>query len=138
MKSLGIDNLAPLSQVDGIDLVNLQHGPAGRAFAAAFPGIIDAAAEPVPLDDFAAAIAATDLLISIDTMAAHCAGAMGHPLWVVLPTAASWHWGLGRTICPWYPSARLFRRTNDHGWEGVIAGLRQRLFALQPLAAGAT
>jgi ADP-heptose:LPS heptosyltransferase len=50
----------------------------------------------MPLDEFAAAVAATDLLVTVDTMAAHCAGALGHPVWLMLPLSPHWCWGIGR------------------------------------------
>ena len=132
-KSMRIGDMVPLAAIEGIDLVNLQHGPEGRAFAAAVPAVIDATAEPMPLDEYAAAIAATDILISVDTMVAHGAGAMGRPVWVALPMAPGWHWGLGRAACPWYPSANLFRQTSDYGWEDVIAELCRRMSTLLSL-----
>jgi len=133
-RSMRVDDLLPLAHVAGVDLVNLQHGPAGRALAAALPGIVDATAKPMPLDEFAAAIAATDLLISIDTMAVHCAGALGHPVWAALPIAPNWFWGREGVACRWYPSAELFRQASDDGWKGVVATLCQRLRALRPSA----
>ena len=48
------------------------------------------AACEMPLDEFAAAVAATDLLVTVDTMAAHCAGALGHPVWLMLPLSPHW------------------------------------------------
>jgi ADP-heptose:LPS heptosyltransferase len=64
----------------------------------------------MPLDEFAAAVAATDLLVTVDTMAAHCAGALGHPVWLMLPLSPHWCWGIGRGQTPWYPTARLSRQ----------------------------
>jgi hypothetical protein len=57
-----IDDLAPLLSLAGIDIVNLQYGAAGRALAAAAPGIIDLGDAALPLDDYGAAVAATDLI----------------------------------------------------------------------------
>jgi ADP-heptose:LPS heptosyltransferase len=86
-------------------------------------GIIDAMREPMGLDSYAAAIAATDLLISVDTLAAHCAGAMGHPVRVALPATPEWRWGRDATTTPWYASATLFRQAADQSWDEVVAGL---------------
>jgi ADP-heptose:LPS heptosyltransferase len=61
----------------------------------------------MPLDEFAAAVAATDLLVTVDTMAAHCAGALGHPVWLMLPLSPHWCWGIGRGQTPWYPTAAV-------------------------------
>lgn len=82
---------------------------------------------PLALDEFAAALAATDVIVSVDTMAAHCAGALGHPVLVMLTDAPAWYWGVGGDKCRWYPSARLFRRSAGADWaatvEAVAAGV---------------
>ena len=122
-RSLGLGDVARIARVAGIDLVNLQHGAPGRALAASVEGVIDVTAEALALDAYAAAIAATDLLISVDTLAAHCAGAMGHPVRVALPATPEWRWGRDATTTAWYPSARLFRQGPDRGWDDVVAAL---------------
>jgi ADP-heptose:LPS heptosyltransferase/Tfp pilus assembly protein PilF len=125
-RSLRIEDLRPLAVLTGVDFVNLQHGPAGRQLAREWTGVIDVSQEEMSLDAFAAALAATDLVISVDTMAAHLAGALGHPLWVALPSVPGWWWGL-RDPCPWYPAAQLFRQAEDDGWSSVIAAMAMKL-----------
>ena len=70
--------------------------------------------------DTAALIDLMDLVISIDTGVAHLAGALGKPLWVLLPYKADWRWLRDRSDSPWYPSARLFRQSQPTDWVGVI------------------
>jgi protein O-GlcNAc transferase len=70
--------------------------------------------------DTAALIAQMDLVITVDTAVAHLAGALGKPVWVMLPFAADWRWMLGREDSPWYPTMRLFRQWHIGDWEGVI------------------
>jgi Glycosyltransferase family 9 (heptosyltransferase) len=77
--------------------------------------------------DTAAVIALCDLVIAADTAVAHLAGAMGRPLWVLIPFAPDWRWTLHREKSPWYPTARLFRQTALGDWDGVIARVAAEL-----------
>ena len=82
------------------------------------------------LDDFndtAAALALCDLVIAVDTAAAHLAGAMGRPVWVLVPYAPDWRWTREGETTPWYPTARLFRQTSPGDWDGVIARAAEAL-----------
>ena len=77
--------------------------------------------------DTAAAIALSDLVISAGTAVAHLAGAMGRPLWVLIPFQPDWRWTLDGETSPWYPTARLFRQTSLGDWDGVIARVAAEL-----------
>ncbi|HEX3699173.1 MAG TPA: glycosyltransferase family 9 protein, partial [Phenylobacterium sp.] len=78
--------------------------------------------------DTAAILAALDLVVSVDTSAAHLAGAMGKPCWVLLPAAdTDWRWLRGRSDSPWYPSMRLYRQAPGAGWAPVIARVARDL-----------
>ncbi|HEU4511280.1 MAG TPA: hypothetical protein VFR78_23835 [Pyrinomonadaceae bacterium] len=72
-----------------------------------------------PLDD-ARVMRALDLVISVDTMTAHLAGALGRPTWTLLPFVADWRWMLERDDSPWYPTMRLFRQKEEGNWTTVI------------------
>jgi len=75
-------------------------------------------------DDFAdaaAAISTLDLVITVDTAIAHLAGALGKPVWILLPFFADWRWLIDREDSPWYPTARLFRQKKRRDWSEVIA-----------------
>lgn len=74
--------------------------------------------------DTAALIANLDLVVSIDTSVAHLAGAMGKPLWLLLPANPDWRWLLERDDSPWYESARLFRQPRPSHWEDVVTTLK--------------
>jgi tetratricopeptide (TPR) repeat protein len=75
----------------------------------------------------AAVLALVDLLISVDTSVVHLAGAMGRPVWVLVPFQPDWRWLLGREATPWYPTARLFRQPRPGDWESVIGTVRDEL-----------
>lgn len=79
--------------------------------------------------DTAALLSGLDLLITIDTGASHLAGALGLPVWTLLPYCPDWRWGLGRDDCPWYPSMRLYRQTERGAWDEVIRRVRADLRA---------
>jgi ADP-heptose:LPS heptosyltransferase len=83
------------------------------------------------LDRFAAQVAAMDLVITIDNSTAHLAGALGVPVWVLLPFAPDWRWLLGREDCPWYPTMWLCRQTELGNWKPVVERVRRRLAVLQ-------
>jgi tetratricopeptide (TPR) repeat protein len=90
------------------------------------------------LDDFAdtaAVLALVDLVITVDTSVAHLAGAMGRPVWILLPFSADWRWGQTSETSHWYPSARLLRQPALGDWKSVLervrADLEHRGFAVQ-------
>jgi hypothetical protein len=71
--------------------------------------------------DTAAVIGLLDLVVTVDTSVAHLAGAMGRPVWILLPFNADWRWLIGREDSPWYPSARLFRQDRSYRWADVMS-----------------
>ncbi len=64
-------------------------------------------------------ITALDLVITVDTSVAHLAGALGKPVWVLLPWVTDWRWLLDREDNPWYPTMRLFRQKKGEDWADV-------------------
>jgi hypothetical protein len=65
-------------------------------------------------------ISSLDLVITIDSMMAHLAGALAAPVWTLLMREADWRWMEARSDCPWYPTMRLFRQTRQGDWDSVI------------------
>ena len=101
---------------------------------AAEPRITHLGGELKNFTDTAAVIAVADLVISADTAVAHLAGAMGRPLWVLLPFAPDWRWTRDGASSPWYPTARLFRQSVHGDWASVIDRLAAELTGLVPAA----
>ncbi len=73
-------------------------------------------------------MAQMDLIITCDTATAHLAGALGKPVWTLLPFAPDWRWLIERDDTPWYPTMRLFRQIRRGDWDEVIARVRQELY----------
>ena len=81
------------------------------------------------LDDVAAKIASLDLVITVDNTTAHLAGALGVPVWTLLPAAADWRWMTGRDDSLWYAGMTLFRQTQAGDWTDVFSTVANRLLA---------
>jgi hypothetical protein len=77
--------------------------------------------------EFAQYIASMDLIVTVDTMVAHLAGAMGKPVWVLLPPESDWRWGLSGSRTAWYPTMALFRRAEGGTWADVALSVHAKL-----------
>ena len=140
-RSMALPHLDPLLATPGVRFLGIQREL--RAGEAELLGddrrIVHLGGEMGDFTDTAAVIALADLVISVDTAVAHLAGAMGKPVWVLLPFAPDWRWMLDREDCPWYPTARLFRQPATRDWESVITCVQTeltRLFGETQAAAG--
>jgi tetratricopeptide (TPR) repeat protein len=130
-RSIPFARLAPLIGVPGTRFVSLQKDirAADVDDVRRCGDIIDLCAELRDFADTAAVIAQLDLVITVDTAVAHLAGAMGKPLWLLLPRVPDFRWLLGRATSPWYPTARLFRKGQVDTWDAVIARMAAELGA---------
>jgi hypothetical protein len=132
-RSIALSRWEPLLRIPGVSFINLQYAPWQEELmkVEADLGIrIYSWRDADPwsdLDDFAAQIAALDLVISIDNSTVHMAGALGVPVWTLLPYVPDWRWMLNREDSPWYPSMRLFRQPSPGAWDEVIAGIKAEL-----------
>jgi tetratricopeptide (TPR) repeat protein len=118
-RSMPLDALAPLSQIQGISLISLQKGDAAGQSSGPLK-LHDWTAELCDFSDTAALIANLDLVISVDTSVAHLAAAMGKPAWVLLAKVADWRWLTARDDSPWYPTVRLFRQEMAKQWQAPV------------------
>ncbi len=125
-RSLALEQLAPLLRRTDIFWVSLQYGDLAdlekQASAAQVPLFIDHEVNQLTdVDLFAAQVAAMDLVITIDNSTAHLAGALGVPVWVMLPNERDWRWQHTRPDTPWYPTMRLFRQPHPADWQSVVS-----------------
>jgi ADP-heptose:LPS heptosyltransferase len=74
----------------------------------------------VDFSDTAALIECLDLVITVDTSVAHLAGALGKPVWIMLPHVPDYRWLINRDDSPWYDSVRLYRQQASGDWHSVI------------------
>ncbi len=91
------------------------------------PDVADFSASLIDFSDTAALITQMDLIISVDTSVAHLAGALGKPVWVLLPFVPDWRWLLDREDSPWYPGMKLWRQLQLDDWNGILAHLKSAL-----------
>ena len=103
--------------------------PADRAHLQSFGNVHVHAIQD--LADAGAIMESMDLVISVDTAAAHLAGSLARPLWLLLAFQADWRWMLDRDDSPWYPTATLYRQPRARDWASVLEGVRARLTSLR-------
>ena len=121
-RSIPFAQLRPLLDVDGVRWMSVQHGRRPDEF---HPALVDVSRGS--LLEAARQIAALDLLVTIDSMPAHLAGALGKPVWTLLLQRADWRWMEDRADSPWYPTMRLFRQRCEGNWTELLARVSEEL-----------
>jgi tetratricopeptide (TPR) repeat protein len=121
-RSCGIAPFLALARIPGLRLIGLQKGAAAAEALNPTPGLgfSNFGGDLNDFSDTAALVSVLDLVISVDTAVAHLAGAMGKPVWVLLPLVCDWRWLTDRQDSPWYPSMRLFRQGRGETWPDVF------------------
>lgn len=121
-RSMPLARLSPLAHIPGLVLVSLQRGDAAEeALAPGAPRFVNPHDRSLDALDTARLIAGLHLVITVDTMVAHLAGALGRPGFVLLQRDADWRWPRGDDAAPWYPSLRLLRQAKDGDWSEPAA-----------------
>ena len=127
-RAIPSETLRPLFAIAGCEFWNLQGGPhnASGVHPADTPMHEDSRCRD-SIAGLAALISELDLVITVDTLAAHLAGALGVKTWLLLQFEADWRWMHGRGDSPWYPSMQLFRQPVPGDWNAVVASVCREL-----------
>ncbi len=130
-RSMPLPSMLPLLRSVEAEWIALQKGAAAAQIAELAGGVClrDGSSSDRDLADTAALMATLDLVITTDTVIAHLAGAMGKPLWILLPYLADWRWMETTPRTPWYPTARLFRQRERGNWTEVMERVASKLNA---------
>ena len=131
-RSIPLDEWLPILGIPGVQFVSLQYtADAPQALdmlsqqhGVRIPHWPEAIAD---YDETAALVSALDLTLSVCTSVAHLAGALGRAVWVMVPSNPEWRYGHVAEQMPWYPSARLFRQTQERDWSPVISSIERAL-----------
>jgi tetratricopeptide (TPR) repeat protein len=124
-----------LFQVPGVRFVSLQQNlrPGDDSILAGCDNIdLTSDRKGSGLADTGALISRLDMVITVDTVIGHLAGALGRPFWILLPYSAYWAWLRERTDTPWYPTARLFRQPQPGDWKSVLESAADALKSVRP------
>lgn len=128
-RSVPLATLARLTNAGPAAFVSLQKPMPQRDLEAVklFPHMTDISEDLKDFGETAALMENLDLIVTVDTSMGHLAGALGRPVWILIPKAADWRWLLDREDSPWYPSARLFRQPKPGDWDEPLARMRAAL-----------
>jgi hypothetical protein len=126
-RSIPIDLLKPLACAAGVEFFSLQQGAGEHEWSHAPFQMRSLSVHTRDVVSAAAAMSKLDLIITVDSMAAHLAGAFARPVWVLLQHASDWRWMKGRADSPWYPRMRLFRQREPGNWGSAVQELAAAL-----------
>jgi len=130
-RDMGLEVFDPLTGLD-VEIISLQKEipDQDRSVLESMPKITCLGEKLSDFADTAALIENLDMVIGVDSVVAHLAGAQGKPVWIMLRHSGEWRWLLERSDSPWYPTARLFRQKAPGDWAGVVSDITQQLQAL--------
>jgi hypothetical protein len=123
-RDVPFDLLTRLTELQEISFYMIQQEAPAFEHHESFKTILPSGADALTT---ARLMRALDLVVSIDSMPAHLAGALGVPIWTLLQKDADWRWMSGRDDSPWYPTMRLFRQQQAGDWQQVVAQVKTEL-----------
>jgi Glycosyltransferase family 9 (heptosyltransferase) len=128
-RCIPLPSLAELFSLPDTDFISLHHqvNDDDLTVLAKLPNARSLGHDIADFREAAALISSLDLVVSVDTVLAHLAGALGKQVWVLVPFSPHWPWLLQRQDSPWYPTARLFRQRAHGDWMSAIAEVRAEL-----------
>ena len=131
-RGIPVSTLMRLAALPGIDLVSLQRGERAQDLITTGNRLFveDMGSQCRNLIDLAALVAGLDLIVTTDTVEAHLAGAMGKPVWVLLPLGNDWRWVDERDDSVWYPTMRVFRQSTDGSWNRALSRVADAMAAM--------
>jgi hypothetical protein len=133
-RSIPLIKWLPLLRTPGAVFISLQHGDCQEEIAAVREGrkarILHWEAAIEDYDATAALVSELDIVVSVQTAIVHLAGALGTPVWVLIPQVSEWRYGQSGESMPWYQAARLFRQQSAEDWDAVIARVQVELSRL--------
>ena len=118
-RSCALADLLPLGKIPGVTLFSLQKDPR-PADLPHLPSVTELGDRLSGFGPTAQCLVELDLVVTVDTVTAHLAGAMGRPVWLLLPVRGEWRWALQDDTSPWYPTMRIFRQLPYQGWPELV------------------
>lgn len=129
-RSIPLSQMARLFDRPGTLWFSLQAGEERKALEPWSSKVADIYDESACVLATAAKLKSLDLVVTVDTMVAHLAGAMARPVWTLLPFECDWRWMMARADSPWYPTMRLFRQPQPGDWITVVEQVKRELDAV--------
>lgn len=128
-RSIALETLTPLFAQAGVSFVSIQRElrDGDQELLARHANVTHIGGALDDMADTAAVAALVDLTIAVDTSVVHLAGALGRPVWIMVPLSPDWRWGLTQEHSPWYPQTRLFRQPALGDWASVVAAVGDAL-----------
>lgn len=139
-RSIELESLRPLLRIPGAHFISLQYSDCQEEIdrLRKMHGLVLHHWQEA-IDDYsetAALVSALDLVVSVQTAVIHLAGALGRPVWALVPSTPEWRYMADGTRMPWYPSVRIFRQTRGADWKAVVMDVRQELMTGQDMTQG--